>query len=69
MELVENGGGRVVRESGEVVRLVDDWFRDLPLMEEAGARASGYIEGHRGASLRTARILDRLVPVSHGAVH
>jgi len=68
-ELVRTGGGQVGRDSGELLQILGTWFRDLPLMEEAGASASGYIEGHRGASLRTARILDRYVPVSYGASH
>jgi len=68
-EMIQNGGARVVRDSGEIFEVIDSWFRDLPVMEEAGVSASGYIEGHRGASLRTARILNRYVPASYGVTH
>jgi 3-deoxy-D-manno-octulosonic-acid transferase len=68
-ELVRIGGARVGHDSGEMIQILGTWFRDLLPMEEAGTSASGYIEEHRGASLRTARILDRYVPASYGATH
>jgi hypothetical protein len=67
--LVRIGGARVGHDSGEMIQILGTWFRDLLPMEEAGTSASGYIEEHRGASLRTARILDRYVPASYGATH
>lgn len=68
MELVRRGGCRIVRNSREVVDTLGDWLGDHPRREEAGVLASEYIEVHRGASLRSARVLDKFVPASYGAV-
>ncbi len=64
-DLLAEGGGRVARDSGQIVEHLQAWLGDRSLLEETGRRASEYIEAHRGASRRTARALAEYLPTSN----
>ena len=60
-ELVEVGGGRVVRDADEVSAVLGGWLRDREVRGRWGRAASGYIQAHRGAARRTAQRLSELL--------
>ena len=61
-DLKQVGAARVVSDSAGVTGILESWLRDRRQLEEAAGRASGYIEGHRGAAGRTADALTGLLP-------
>ncbi len=65
-DLIGEGGAVAVTGSPDLVDTLERWLRDDERASAIGARALGYIEGHRGAAHRTAQILARYLPA--GAV-
>jgi 3-deoxy-D-manno-octulosonic-acid transferase len=63
-ELQERGGGVSVTGADPLLSRLRGWVGDPEQAREAGERASGYIEVHRGAAQRTAAVLSGLLPPS-----
>ncbi|MSR22084.1 MAG: hypothetical protein EXR92_00750 [Gemmatimonadetes bacterium] len=63
-DLLRVGAAHEVSDGAGLVQILESWLRDRRRLEEAAGRASGYIEGHRGAARRTADALAGLLPVS-----
>jgi 3-deoxy-D-manno-octulosonic-acid transferase len=61
-ELIRVGGGVSAKDGKELARVLQRWFTDEGVREEAARRASEYIESHRGAAGRTARAILHLLP-------
>lgn len=61
-ELIRVGGAMSVPDAEGLARVVQRWLSEDSIRAEASDRASGYIEGHRGAADRTAEALLELVP-------
>ena len=60
-DLLAAGGGAVVRDSGELGRVLGAWLTDEEGRRSAGAGALAYIEAHRGAAARTAALLETII--------
>ncbi len=60
-ELEAEGGARAVGSSEELAEVLGRWLKVSEVGEEAASRARGYIERHRGAAVRTSRILKGLL--------
>lgn len=63
-DLIDVGGGRVVRDATELARALVGWLTAASGKEYAGTRAAEYIERHLGAAARTAASLEALIPPS-----
>ena len=61
-ELALEGGARVVGGAPELAEALLEWMENESLRAEAGSRAAGYIERHRGAAARTGSLLESLLP-------
>jgi 3-deoxy-D-manno-octulosonic-acid transferase len=59
--LLAAGGARVAHDAEELARTVLEWVRDKAARDYAGQCAFGYIDAHRGAAERTARLLSDLI--------
>jgi 3-deoxy-D-manno-octulosonic-acid transferase len=62
-ELVDAGGGFVVRDAQEVAEMTIRLLSDEKLREDAGLRAMEVVEKNRGAAGRT---LDAVLPLIEG---
>ncbi len=60
-ELVDEGGGSVVRDPESLAEALARWLRDEGAREEASERARRYVERHRGAAVRSAEVLHGLL--------
>jgi len=65
--LERTGGGRAVADADGLAGAVEGWLVDEGARKAAGLRAGGYIEGHRGAAVRTAEAIERYLPPVQGA--
>ena len=60
-ELVGGGGARVVRDTPELTRVLEEWLHEGESGDTAGAWARDYIERQSGAAERTAALLAGLL--------
>lgn len=65
VELAELHGASAIVDAAGLRRTLEGWLEDPSLARETGLRASGYIEQHRGAAMRTAKMLAEYLPVHH----
>jgi 3-deoxy-D-manno-octulosonic-acid transferase len=61
-ELIRMGGAVSVAHGADLARVLQRWLSGDGSLEEASERSSTYIDGHRGASVKTARALLDLLP-------
>jgi 3-deoxy-D-manno-octulosonic-acid transferase len=61
-ELIRVGGAVSVARGDDLARVVQRWLSGDGALEEASERGSAYIDGHRGAAVKTARALLDLLP-------
>lgn len=59
--LLVAGGAKIASDPEEMERSLSGWLTDATAREAAGSRAFGYIENHRGAAARTAKLLEALI--------
>ena len=57
-DLLGLGGARSIATATDLERTLRAWLADGELRAQIGARASGYIERHRGAAERTAKAME-----------
>ena len=60
-DLVDCGGARIASNAGELTEVFRTWLRNESDRVRSGRSAAGYIEHHRGAAERCARLLDPLI--------
>jgi 3-deoxy-D-manno-octulosonic-acid transferase len=61
-ELLQVGAGREVKGAGELARAIAEWLaRDASAGRAAGDAANRYIDAHRGAAARSARLLREMI--------
>ncbi len=56
-DLLDVGAAAVVRDAADLVRTARKWLEDEAERDYAGRQAFGYIDGHRGAAVRSAELL------------
>ena len=56
-QLIRRRGARSVSGAGELFNLLSDWLGNVKKRRAAGEAARSYIDEHRGAALRSARLL------------
>lgn len=56
-DLIEGGGAREAADAGALARILMEWLGDSSRRDYVGLRASDYIDRHRGAADRTARLV------------
>ena len=59
--LLTAGGAKIAADPEEMERSLSGWLADASAREAAGGRAFGYIQDHRGAAARTAKLLEALI--------
>jgi 3-deoxy-D-manno-octulosonic-acid transferase len=57
-DLIELGGARSVAGPSELAEALRRWLKDRSRASEIGENARGYVERHRGAAARTARVME-----------
>lgn len=60
-DLLRARAAREVASAEELARALSGWREDAGGAREAGERARGYIDGHRGAADRTAQVLEKVL--------
>lgn len=63
-DLLAEGGARIAKDSGSLAEIVTGWLTDDARREHAARQAFAYIDAHRGASARSARLLEALITPS-----
>ncbi len=61
-DLLGVGGAELVSDGTALAALLEAWVREPGLRMAIGAKALGYVEGHRGAARRTAEALAQYMP-------
>jgi 3-deoxy-D-manno-octulosonic-acid transferase len=67
-ELIRWGGARSVAGEADLTQVLASWLENEAVRREVGSKALGYVEKHRGAAERTARILAECLSSHEGVL-